>query len=300
MLAENLFAPPALGFALQESSQALSLLIEASKKSVVQIQSAGRGGGTGVIWNNNRIVTNHHVVVGSRQIEAKLIDGRVLPAKLLASDPNVDLALLSVDDIGLAPIEKGDSQALRVGELVIAIGHPWGQPWVATAGVISSTEPFETAAGTLHCIRSDLRLAPGNSGGPMLNSRGQLVGINALIMGGDLSVAIASHVLDDWIKRLQQGRARLGVGVQAIALPEQPEGSGLLVLSVQHESLAAKHGLLVGDILLELGGVALQNSQTLQAQLQGRQAEERIELLVLRGGQRQQIALEFETVERIV
>jgi serine protease Do len=300
MLAENLFASPAIGFALQESSQALTRLIEASKKSVVQIQSAGRGGGTGVIWNNNRIVTNHHVVVGSRQIEARLIDGRVLPATLLASDPQVDLALLSVDDIGLAPIEKGDSRALRVGELAIAIGHPWGQPWVATAGVISSTEPFETPAGLLHCIRSDLRLAPGNSGGPMLNSRGQLVGINALIMGGDLSVAIASHVLEEWINRLQQGRARLGVGVQSVTLPEQPEGSGLLVLSVQDKSLAAKYGLLVGDILLELGGVSLQNSQALHAQLQGRREAEQLDLLVLRGGKRQQVALQLETVERIV
>src|SRR5262249_45330578 len=153
-------------------------------------------------WRPDAVVTNHHVIVNARQaLRVVDVDGRAHAARVLEASRRLDLAVLEVPGAELVPAPIGRSAGLRVGELVFAIGHPWGQPWVVTSGVISGlgsvSVPGHAAAGAY--IRSDVRLAPGNSGGALLDARGQVIGLNAMVVGGDLSVAIPSDVVREWL-----------------------------------------------------------------------------------------------------
>lgn len=206
-------------FSAAAASHAMAAMIDQAKASVVQVQSGRRGIGTGVIWHSwadrTAIVTNAHVVVGVTQHVARhngqtslrvvAADGRTFDAEVLASNSQLDLALLGVAAGRLPSARIGDSTRLRVGEIVFAIGNPWGQVGVVTAGIISGLGrmPVQGVSGvsrTAQYIRSDVLLAPGNSGGPLLNAAGAVVGINAMIFGGDLSVAIPSHVVGQVVK----------------------------------------------------------------------------------------------------
>lgn len=206
-------------FSAAAASHAIAAMIDQAKASVVQVQSGRQGIGTGVIWRSwadrAAIVTNAHVVAGvtrrSMQRDGRTslrvvaADGRTFDAEVLASNAQLDLALLGVAAGRLPAARIGDSTRLRVGEIVFAIGNPWGQVGVVTAGIISGLGrmPAQGASGAgraAQYIRSDVLLAPGNSGGPLLNAAGAVVGINAMIFGGDLSVAIPSHVVGQVVK----------------------------------------------------------------------------------------------------
>jgi serine protease Do len=150
-------------------------------------------------------VTNHHVVAGARRVlRVVTADGRAHAARVLALSQELDLALLEVAGADLLPAPIGRSERLRVGELVFAVGHPWGQPWVVTAGVVSAPArlPVPGRADPGSYVRSDVHLAPGNSGGPLLDARGEVVGLNAMVIGGDLAVAIPSDVVRRWLGTL--------------------------------------------------------------------------------------------------
>lgn len=264
-------------------------LAERSRRSVVHLLSAGRGSGTGVVWQTGGVVlTNDHVVAGAGgMLRAQTLDGRDLPATVMARSQDLDLALLRIPADDLSPITVGDSTRLRVGELVFAIGHPWGQPWVVTAGIVSGLGEAEARNGQpIAFIRSDVRLAPGNSGGPLLDARGQVIGINAMVFGGDLSVAIASHVVESWLNGAQGRRVRLGVGVQPSPLPTgllNGRAHGLLVISIEPGSPAEQAGLMVGDLLLHADAVSLERPEDLRAALR-RTAEATVRLRLLRAG----------------
>ncbi|HWC03431.1 MAG TPA: trypsin-like peptidase domain-containing protein [Methylomirabilota bacterium] len=170
--------------------------------SIVRVHGRGPAGAGGVVWGPEAVVTNHHVVAGARQaLRVLSVDGRAHAARILDTSRRLDLALLEVPGAELVPAPIGRSARLRVGELVFAVGHPWGQPWVVTAGVVSAlgTLPVPGRAGVETFIRSDVRLAPGNSGGPLLDARGQVVGLNTMVIGGDLAVAIPSDVVRQWL-----------------------------------------------------------------------------------------------------
>jgi serine protease Do len=141
------------------------------------------------------------VVAGARQaLRVISADGRAHAARVLDSSRRLDLALLEVAGADLVPAPIGRSARLRVGQLVFAVGHPWGQPWVVTAGVVSGLGALPPdRAGLGAYIRSDVRLAPGNSGGPLLDAHGEVVGLNAMVIGGDLAIAIPSDVVRRWL-----------------------------------------------------------------------------------------------------
>ena len=191
-------APPGAHAALGLSAEALDRI----RPSIVRVRGRGPAGAAGVVWQRDRVVTNHHVIAGAHPA-LRVVDahGQVHAARVLEASRRLDLALLDVPGASLAPAPIGRSAVLRVGELVFAIGHPWGQPWVVTGGVVSGlgavSMPTREEPGSY--IRSDVRLAPGNSGGPLLNARGEVVGLNAMVFGGDLSIAIPSDVVHQWL-----------------------------------------------------------------------------------------------------
>lgn len=171
------------------------------RRCLVVVHNGRRGAGAGVVWRSNGlIVTNNHVIAHGRP-RVTLDDGREFPARILAQDPEIDLALLQVEAQNLPAVSFADSRGLRVGQIVLAMGHPWGERAFLTAGIISGLSQAETRGrrGSVPVVRSDVRLAPGNSGGPLVNAAGGVVGINTMIVGGDISVAIPSHLVEAFV-----------------------------------------------------------------------------------------------------
>lgn len=192
------------------------------QRSLVVVHNGKRGAGAGVIWRaGGLIVTNYHVVAhrrgrSSHPLHATLPDGQELPARLLAEAEHLDLALLQVETDGLQPALIADSRSMKVGQIVFAVGHPWGQRGYVTSGVISSLGTAQSTNGhgqlTVPIIRSDVLLAPGNSGGPLVDATGGVLGINTMVVGGDQGVAIPSHVVESFISQALGGRTTPDVG----------------------------------------------------------------------------------------
>lgn len=182
------------------ASAQMAQLVDRARPCVVQVRSGWRGAGAGIIWRaDGHILTNYHVIAASQRgapTQVVLADGRTFAAQVVDHNSTLDLALLKIAAQDLPVLPIGDSTRLRVGELVIAIGHPWGQTNIVTAGIVSGLRTIASRDNQhqIPYIQSDVRLAPGNSGGPLLNAAGEVVGINAMIAGGDLSVAIPIHV----------------------------------------------------------------------------------------------------------
>ena len=273
----------------EAASSASAGMIDRSYESVVQVRSWGRGTGAGVIWDRDGLVlTNHHVVSGGRRdarIRVVLHDGRTFGAEIVKRDRNLDLALLRIEDGYLPAAPVGDSDVLRVGELVYAIGHPWGRLGTVTAGIVSSLGVVRRPGGRAPYIQSDVALAPGNSGGPLLNARGEVVGINAMIFGR-LALSVPSNVALAWVAG-EERRPRLGVRVLPVELPTSlrranpgvPE-TGLMIAAV--EGAAGRAGLLVGDVLLGLDDGASHDAESLPDAIA--RAGDAVRLRVMRGG----------------
>jgi serine protease Do len=241
------------------ASSASAQMVGRAHESVVQVRARGRGVGAGVIWDAEGLVlTNHHVVAGRRRgakVAVVLRDGRELGAEVAKRGQNLDLALLRLEeaphDLPAAPV--GDSDALRVGELVYAIGHPWGRLGAVTAGVVSGLGVAGGPGGGTRYVQSDVALAPGNSGGPLLNARGEVVGINAMIFDR-LALSIPSNAASAWLAG-ERRRPRLGVRILPVEIPASLRGpgapeEGLIVAALEAGGPAEKAGLLVGDVLL--------------------------------------------------
>jgi len=180
-------------------TSSFSDLIDRVRQSLVMVQNGHQGAGAGVIWGEGLILTNNHVAIHDRP-DVVFPDGREVQAKVIARDPDIDLALLSADVNGTPSLPFGDSQRVRAGELVLAVGHPLGQRNVVTMGVVSSVDAAQTnGKRPISIIRSDVVLLPGNSGGPLVNAAGEVIGINTLVVGGDQGYAIPAHLADAFI-----------------------------------------------------------------------------------------------------
>jgi len=219
-------------------------IAERLRRSTVQVSSdPRRGGGSGVVWDSQGLIlTNAHVVRDSNQ-QIELWDGRRLEARVIERDARRDLASLRIPASGLEAVTPGDSSTLRTGELVIAVGNPLGFAGALSTGVIHSIGPLPGplwGMGRQRWIRADVQLAPGNSGGPLANAQGRVIGINTAIVNG-LGVAIPSNTVAAF---LQQGaRPSLGVTLRPVPI-------GLLILAIEPDGAAAAASLRQGDILL--------------------------------------------------
>jgi serine protease Do len=223
-------------------------IVEKLRRITVQVNA----GGSGVIWSaDGRIVTNAHVVEGAARsgvVDVALWDGRRLSGSIVKRDRRRDLAVLQVQASGLPAATPGDSNALRVGELVIAVGNPLGFIGAASTGVVHKVD-------IRSWVVSQLRLAPGNSGGPLANARVEVVGINTMIAGG-LAFAIPSRTVHRFMAAPREERGGLGVVVRPVV-------AGLIVLEVIPHSPADRASLLQGDVLVGAGGKQFTSIQDL-------------------------------------
>jgi S1-C subfamily serine protease len=269
---------------LDAYSRAIMGAVERASPSVVNIevhQAAGRtrsgeprerrGGGSGFVFTpDGLILTNSHVVHDARRIEVTLADGRRMPASAIGDDPASDLAVVRVDEPGLTAAALGDSQQLRVGQLVVAIGNPYGFQSTVTAGVVSALgRSLRSYSGRLidDVIQTDAALNPGNSGGPLVDSAGRVVGVNTatilpaqgicFAIGINTAKFVASRLLRDGRIR----RSYIGVSAQTVPVHRRvvrfydlAKESGGLVLSVEENSPAKRAGLRDGDIIVALEG----------------------------------------------
>ena len=274
-------------------------LVDAVRPSVVQVLVHQRGAGAGVVWDTDGgVITNHHVVGDVDEVEVRFSDGRSAPAKVARRQPAADLALLQIPAGGLEPATVGDSAQLRVGELVFAIGHPWGLRDVVTAGIVSGTGDVEMRwnGRSVELIRSDVRLAPGNSGGPLIDASGRVIGINSMILGGDLSVAVPSTVVQKWLASAGVPRPFLGLELRPVELRSHSRrgparAAGLMVSGIRPHGPAEQAGLLLGDVLVGLDGAPLPHPSALSDALTGREPGEVALLDVVRGGIVQRVDL---------
>jgi serine protease Do len=181
-------------------------LVQQVMPSLVVVRGHRFGAGSGIVWDaNGLILTNNHVV-GRRLPIVVLQDDREYESRLLARDPDVDLALLTIEAANLTSL-KPASVSPRVGEMVFAFGHPWGQRNTVTRGIVSALASAQNRSGQkVPIVRSDAPLAPGNSGGPLVNASGEVIGINAMIVGGDQSVSIAASVAREFVKKALASR----------------------------------------------------------------------------------------------
>jgi len=189
---------------------ALEELLERVRPVLALVRNGRRGAGAGVLAGEGLVLTNLHVVGLARSVLVILEDNTRYDARVIASDPHVDLALLQIPANGHAAAVFS-SGTPRPGELVYAFGHPWGQRNVLTGGVLSAVTSVRGRDGDVPILRADVQLAPGNSGGPLLNAAGEVIGLNAMIFGGDQSVAIPSSLIRSFLAGARKDKLPEGV-----------------------------------------------------------------------------------------
>jgi serine protease Do len=270
-----------------------------------------RGLGSGFIISPDGIVlTNAHVVADSDEVTVKLVDQREFRAKVLGTDPTTDVAVLRIDTKGLPTVRLGDSTKTRVGDWVVAIGTPYGLDNTVTAGIVSAKSRALPGDAVVPFIQTDAAVNPGNSGGPLFNLDGEVIGINSQIFsrsGGFQGLAfaipidVALKVKDDIVTHGKVSHGRLGVTVQPVdqALAENfglKGPSGALVSSVQKNSPASKAGIEPGDVITKFNGTPINRSSDLPSLVASLRAGTTAKLEIFRDGKTREVTAQL--VER--
>ena len=265
-------------------------LVERLQPSIVSVlvQSGGGGGqGSGVVWEGEQglIVTNNHVVEGASSVQVQLANGEQIPAQVLATDPETDLALLDVERGDLHEAEFAE-ELPRVGELALAIGNPLGFENTVTAGIVSALHrDLGEESAFVDLIQTDAPISPGNSGGALVNGDGQVIGINSAGIppansANSLGFAIPSPTVLTIVRQLVEdgdaGHAFLGV-------TSEPAQGGVRITSVSGGTAAAEAGLAEGDLVTAIDGEAVESTGELVSQLRSRVPGETVTLTVQRG-----------------
>lgn len=262
-----------------------------------------RGSGSGFIFTpDGFILTNSHVVHGATKIEVTVTDGGKYQAELIGDDPDTDLAVIRINAPNLVPAHLGDSQRVRVGQLVLAIGNPYGFQYSVTAGVVSALgRSLRARSGRLMdaVIQTDAALNPGNSGGPLVNSRGEVIGVNtAMILPAQgicfaTSIDTAKFVASRLIRDGRVSRSYIGLAGQNVPLPRRivryynlAVESGILVVSFEEKSPGQKAGLREGDIIVGFDDRPIAGIDDLHKLLTEERIGHKSSLIVIRGTQK--------------
>ncbi len=204
---------------LQQLNAEMASVADDVQRSLVQITNGRGGAGAGTIWHaDGLIVTNAHVIQGRHMLKVTLSDGRTFPARVLAQDTERDVAALSIDASDLPTIELGNSRHLKAGEWVFAVGHPWGVQGAVTAGIVigmGSEWPEMPPSGNDWVVVS-LKVRPGNSGGPLVDVQGRLVGINTIMTGPQVGAAVPAHVIKVFLREALGSKEKVAAGIPAI------------------------------------------------------------------------------------
>jgi S1-C subfamily serine protease len=271
----------------------------AAGKTASRASNTLRGSGSGFIFTpDGFILTNSHVVHRADRIDVALADGRRYPARSVGDDPDTDLAVIRIDAPNLAVAQLGDSNSIRVGQLAVAVGNPYGFQCTVTAGVVSAMgRSLRSNSGRLidNVIQTDAALNPGNSGGPLVSSRGEVIGVNTAIIlpaqGICFAIAVntAKFVAGRLIRDGRIKRSFLGVGGQNVTIPRQlarhlniATPSGVLVLSAEKDSPAQKAGLIEGDVIIAMDGDAIRGVDELHTHLTDAKIGVHSELTIVR------------------
>jgi S1-C subfamily serine protease len=289
---------------LDAFSQVVVRVAEDVRPAVVNLRSgSGRATSTGsgfISSPDGWIVTNHHVVSRSKEVLVRLVDGQEIRAERVGADPWTDLAILKADSKTLPAVKFGDSNQLRVGQLVVAIGSPLGFESTVTAGVVSATgRTLRSFTGQLidNVIQTDVALNPGNSGGPLLDSFGSVIGINtAMIQPAQgicfaIPINIASYLLPMLVKEGRIRRGYLGLHCRQIPISKELQerlgvlqATGIEIIDLQEDGPAQLAGLWLEDVILEVNGLPSKGIEDLQKVLIASPAKQKVTLKLIREG----------------
>jgi S1-C subfamily serine protease len=288
---------------LDAYSQAVTQAVTRVSPTVVKIVSNGRtrgGSGSGFVFTPDGLVlTNSHVVHGAQQIRLAFLDGATANATLIGDDPDTDVAVLRTDHMVTPPAALGNSKDLKVGQLAIAVGNPFGFQFTVTAGVVSALgRSMRASSGRMmeEIIQTDAALNPGNSGGPLVDSNGRVIGVNtATIMGAQglcfaVGIDTAKYIASQILQHGRVQRSWIGIAAQNVPLPRRlvyeyklPVSSGVMVTSVEPQSAADKAGMHDGDILVSFAGENVGGIDELHRLLSADRAGKPARVILLRG-----------------
>jgi len=267
--------------------------------------------GTGFILSaDGYIVTNNHVVQGADEVVVKMRDGTEMQAKIIGTDPKLDVALLKVKGKNLKTVKIGNSDQLRVGDWVVAIGNPFGLSQTVTAGIVSAKGRVIGSGPYDDFIQTDAAINPGNSGGPLFNSKGELVGINTAIysrsggnngIGFAIPINLARPILDELRRTGHVTRARLGVHItdidkemmKALGLKSR---KGALVPQVEAGSAADKAGVLPGDVITAIDGEIIHKAHDLPIRVARHTPGDKVKLDIIREGKKKRLTVTVEAM----
>ncbi len=270
---------------LQSLSNDLAAAVERASRAVFAVNGRARLGSSGVHWRPGLVVTADHTVHVDEEVTITGPDGRALTARVAGRDPTIDVAVLKVDAPAVAVAEVADSDAVRVGHIVLALGSGPRASW----GVVSSV-------GEGRMLHLDLTLYPGFSGGPLVDAQGRVVGLNTSGASRHWQLAVpaaaVSRVVDELLRRGRIPRAYLGVSTQPVRLPEPvrqrlnlDQQTAVIVVEVQAASPAAEAGLMIGDVIVSLGATRIADPTDLKSALRPDRVGESITASVIRGGE---------------
>ena len=259
-------------------------IAEQLRRSTVMIQTDGRGAGSGVIWSNDGLILTNAHVVRAQRVNVQLWDGREFNAAVVQRRARRDLAALRIEARELPAAQAADSSLVRPGELAIAIGNPMGFVGALTTGVVQAIGPLR-GLGVQSWVQASVRLAPGNSGGPLADAKGRVIGINAMV-AGRLALAVPANDVRDFLKH-PESREWLGIVVVPVRLPrESGQRFGLLLPEVMPGGPAARGSLMAGDILLGTEETPFQSVEDLLREME-KQGPGLFRLRFLRGNYQQ-------------